>query len=396
MNNKLQNLFSLITKEFKSSAKIIFRPPIENYYKTNYPRNALVSYITNPFRKETDLSHTNLYETLEIGLALNNAGFNVDIADYDYTGIIDYSRYDFIIGFGEPLINSFYNRRRRIVTVYYGTGMHINTQNNNSLNRINEVFNKKGVFLPGSGRIVDKAWSIQTTLVDAMILLGNLEVTKTYSHYFNGKIYNIPAMFLKCTDYNYIISSKIFDQAKKHFLWFGSSGLIHKGLDLLLEVFSKREDIHLHICGPLDNEPEFQLTYCGELKKANIFYHGFVSLDSDLFKELLQKCAFVIFPSCSEGGSPSVVNVCGNGGLIPLLSKEASIDIADFGFIFEKVNLVSIQSVIDFVIKMDSKELLEKSLICGKTISTINSRSNYSILLRKYINEIAGGISIAL
>jgi hypothetical protein len=389
MNIKLQNIIYSLGKEFKSAGKMIFRSPIINYFRTSYIRNALVSYITDPFRNEINLSHTNSFESMEIGKAINEAGFNIDIADYDYEGRIDYSKYDFIFGFGEPLINNFYKREKRIITVYYGTGMHINTQNNNSLNRVQEVFDKKRVWLPGSGRIVDKSWSIQTTLVDAMVLLGNEEVTKTYSPYFKGKIYNIPASFYDVISQEEIISSKDFNKAKKHFLWFGSSGLIHKGLDLLLDVFAKSEEMHLHICGPLEGEPEFKQTFHNELfKTANIHYHGFVSLNSNLFKELLQKCAFVIFPSCSEGGSPSVLNVCGNGGLVPLLSKEASIDTNDFGFIFDKINIESIKTLIERVIQLKDQEIKDRSIKCYEVISKKHSQTNYASELRKCINEI--------
>jgi len=294
---KLQNIINALRKEFKSAGKIIFRPPIINYFRTSYNRNALISYVSDPYRNKVNLSHTNSFESMEIGKALNEAGFNVDIVDYDYEGKIDFSGYNLIFGFGDPLVNSFYNRRKKLITVYYGTGMHLHTQNINTLNRVREVFEKKGIWLPGSGRIVDKSWSIQTTLADAMILLGNGEVTKTYIPYFKGKIFNIPASFFNVIDFDQIISGKDFNKAKKHFLWFGSSGLIHKGLDLLLDVFSKREDIHLHICGPLEGEPAFIKTYSNELfNSSNIHYHGFVLLNSALFKELLQKCAFVIFP----------------------------------------------------------------------------------------------------
>ena len=389
MNIKLQNIIYALTKEFKSASKIIFRPPIINYFRTSYAQNALVSYITDPFRNEISFNHTNSFESMEIGKAINEAGFNVDIADYDYEGRIDYSRYDLIFGFGEPLINSFYKRGKKLITVYYGTGMHLNTQNANTLNRVKEVFDKKGVWLPGSGRIVDKAWSIQTTLVDAMVLLGNEEVTKTYSPFFKGKIFNIPASFYKVTIYDEIISSKDFNTAKKHFLWFGSSGMIHKGLDLLLEIFSKREDIQLHICGPLEGEPEFKQTYYNELFKiGNIHYHGFVSLNTVLFKELMQKCAFVVFPSCSEGGGAAVLNVCGNGGVIPLLSKEASIDIDDFGFIFEKIDNESIQAVINQALQLPDQEIKERSIKCYEMISKKHSQINYASDLRKCLTRI--------
>jgi glycosyltransferase involved in cell wall biosynthesis len=391
MDIKLQNILYALGIGFRSAGKIIFRPPIINYFRTSYKHNALVSYVSDPFRNEINLRHTNSFESMEIGKSLNEAGFNVDIVDYAYEGKIDYSRYDLIIGFGEPLINSFYKSSKKIITIYYGTGMHLHTQNINTLHRVKEVFDKKGIWLPGSGRIVDKSWSIQTTLVDAMILLGNDEVTKTYTPYFKGSIYNIPASYYNVVNFDEIILNKDFNKAKKHFLWFGSSGMIHKGLDLLIELFSKREDIHLHICGPLKGEPEFEHTYSDELLKTNIHYHGFVSLVSKQFKELLQECAFIIFPSCSEGGGASVLNVCGNGGLIPLLSKEASIDIDDFGFIFDKINIDSIQATIGKALLMSENELRDMSRKCYDVISKRHSQSNYGKELRKCLKEIVGG-----
>jgi hypothetical protein len=393
MDIKLQNIIYALIKEFKSAGKIIFRPPIINYFKTSYNRNALVSYVADPYRNKINLSHTNSFESMEIGKAINEAGFNVDIVDYDYEGNIDFSGYDLIFGFGEPLVNSFYNREEKLITVYYGTGMHLHTQNINTLNRVKEVFEKKGIWLPGSGRIVDKSWSIQTTLVDAMILLGNGEVNKTYTPFFKGKISNIPASFYNVTDFEEIISNKDFNKAKKHFLWFGSSGLIHKGLDLLLDIFSKREDIHLHVCGPLGGEPEFTKTYGNELfNSSNIHYHGFVLLNSALFKELLQKCAFVIFPSCSEGGGAAVLTVCGNGGLIPLLSKEASIDIDDFGFVFDKIIIESIRTVIDKVLLLPENVIKEMTIKCHCIISQKHSQTNYAKELRKCLSEILEAI----
>jgi glycosyltransferase involved in cell wall biosynthesis len=382
-------ILDTVIKAGKDAARELLRPPVINYFGTSREKNALVSFISVPFRKGISISHTNYFEAMEIAKVLNQLGYNVDAADYFYEGKIDYSRYDFIIGFGEPLINSFYNRTREITTVYYGTGMHVCTQNHNTLNRIKEVYSKKGVWLPESGRIVDKAWSIQTTLVDAMILLGNDEVTKTYSPYFKGKIINIPASFYTVADYKEIIAAKDFNKARKNFLWFGSSGLIHKGLDLLLDIFYSRNDIDLHICGPINNEPGFAKAYHKELTaKANIHNYGFVSLDSGLFKELLKTCAFVIFPSCSEGGGAAILSVCGNGGLIPLLSKEASVDTENFGFLFEEINTESISKVINSVITLDEIELKEKSNQAGKVISEKHNQDNYSLELKKAITEV--------
>ena len=393
MNSNLQNIISVLAAVCKSAVRTIFRPPLINYFGTSYKKHALLSYVTTPFRNGLNIGHTNSFEAPAIAKIINEAGFNVDIVDYNYDGNVDYSKYQLIFGFGDPIVNSFTNRKNKITTVYYGTGMHVNTQNMNTLNRITDVHDKKGVWLPESGRIVEKAWSIQTTITDSMVLLGNTEVTKTYAPYFKNKIYNVPASFFEIVDYKEIIAKKDFSNAKKNFLWFGSDGMIHKGLDLLLEIFSTRNDIHLHICGPLDKEPRFKKTFSEELyKRSNIHVHGFLSLNSELFLELLDKCAFVIFPSCSEGGSPSVLNICGNGGLIPLVSKEASIDIDDFGFIFNNVDHENISRSIDEVLKMDVSILKEKSIKCGSVISERHSQTNFVYEFKNCLKEILKGI----
>lgn len=99
------------------------------------------------------------------------------------------------------------------------------------------------------------------------------------------------------------MKNKNYKDAKKHFLWFGSSRLIHKGLDLLLEIFKELPDLHLHVCGPINNELKFKDIYYEELYNTkNIHTYGFINIQSKSFKGIINKCAFIIFPSCSEGG----------------------------------------------------------------------------------------------
>jgi len=96
-------------------------------------------------------------------------------------------------------------------------------QNYASLIRIEEVYKKKSKWLLESGRIVDKAWSVQTSLVDNIIILGSDRVVDSYQKYFSRKIYNIPISYYKIFDHEEILKNKSFGKAKNHFLWFGSS-----------------------------------------------------------------------------------------------------------------------------------------------------------------------------
>ncbi len=290
----LRNIKKLIIKDFLKS-------PVINHFGDNFSKNVLISYITKPFKKGIDFSHTNSVEVLEIAKVFRSLGFNVDAADYDYEGFLDFDKYDLIFGFGEPLISSFSsNNKKNLIRIYYGTGMHVTVQNNNTLKRVEEVYRKKGVWLIESGRIVEKVWSQQTNIVDALILLGNDIVMESYKKYFDKDIYLLPPSFHKIYDYNDIIVKKNFKEARDNFLWFGNRGLIHKGLDLLLDLFKTMPEIHLHVCGPLEEEYNFKQIYRKELYDTpNIHTYGFVKIDSKLFNELIHKCGFIIYPSCS-------------------------------------------------------------------------------------------------
>jgi hypothetical protein len=366
--------------------------PVINYYNTDYERNVLISYIVSPFKTNSiNYAHTNHIESLQIAEIFRDIGFNVDIYNYDFEGNIDYSKYSAIFGFGEPLINSYYRATNQMIAIYYGTGMHVCVQNHNSLKRVKEIHAETNKWLPESGRIVDKAWSIQTTIVDAIITLGNEEVLDSYKRYYEGDIYNIPVTYYSVIEEKkaeFIINNKNYNDAKYHFLWFGSSGLIHKGLDLLLKYFSQHPDLHLHICGPVNNEKRFQNLYYDELyKKPNIHTYGFVDLTSDQFQELMAKCLYVIFPSCSEGEPSSVINLMANG-IIPVVTKNAGIRIKDFGYLINSIDTSSINETINTVLETKENDLKLKSLKCFRDTRSTHSIEAYSIQLKKSLMTI--------
>lgn len=362
---------------------------ILNHFKTTFKQNVLISYIVYPFRRGINLSHTNLIESLEIAQVFKDLNFNVDVANYDYEGKIDYHKYDIIFGFGEPLINSYYKTDKKILRIYYGTGMHVCHQNYATIKRIEEVYNKKGQWVLESGRIVDKTWSVQTSLVDCMVVLGNNIVIESYKKYFPKTIYSIPASFYHVIDANAVIENKDYEEARYHFWWFGSGGLIHKGLDLLLEIFIELpEYYHLHICGPVKNETKFEQCFLDELYNTkNIHTYGFLSLDSPIFKELCKKCAFTIFPSCSEGNPTSVINLMANG-IIPLVTETAGVRTEDFGIKIKKLNKESIVDAIYKAVTMDKNEIKERSIKCFQYTRDNHSIENFSKQLKSALMDI--------
>ena len=142
---------------------------------------------------------------------------------------------------------------------------------------------------------------------------------------------------------------KDFEACRRHFLWLGSHGFVHKGLDLVLEAFAAMPEYHLTVCGPTKGEVEkefekvlyvekdFEKTFYKELyQTSNIRTVGWVDVASPEFMQIANDCIGLINPSCSEGEGGAVVG-CMHAGLIPIVSYESGVDIDAFGFLLRIV-----------------------------------------------------------
>ncbi|BDV00886.1 hypothetical protein TDMWS_09710 [Thermodesulfomicrobium sp. WS] len=386
----MENVKKLILKKIKEIIVSYNNNRIvKNYWERAHKKNALLSYILAPFKKNKHpFLHTNFFEAQCWSKILDDLGFNVDIIDYRCTKKIDLAKYDLICGFGDVFQRVFeLSGNRRIRTIYYGTGMHVCHQNNISLKRVKDVYLKKGVWLGKSARFVEKTWTHQTVLVDGIIALGNEVCANSYRKYYDGIVHALPAPFYETQDGENIIRNRK-DSSRRHYLWFGSSGLIHKGLDLCLDYFSRNQDIILHVCGPIGNEKEFVDAYKKELfESPNVRVHGFIDITNKEFHDILSLCSFVIFPSCSEGGAPSVLTAVGNGGLIPIITKETTIktgyEIWIEGFDYESVDKAIKHSMLLSTNKI--KELQYNNL---QFVKTNHSQDLYYRRLKECIQNI--------
>lgn len=359
---------------------------INNVFKKNYNKKVLLSYITMPFKKQS-LAHTNYFEAKSIASIFDELGYIVDVVEYTKEKFINLDDYDVIIGFGDVFKSYFENYNKSVITIYYGAGMHVCHQNTATLNRLKDVYVKKKVWLTASARYVEKTWSHQTTLVDGIIALGNKTCATTYANHYTGKIFAVPAPCYVTQDALNILNSRSL-KANKSFLWFGSVGLVHKGLDLLLDYFSKNSNLQLHICGAIDSEKDFVTAYKKELYgNSNIHVHGFIDIKSIKFRNILAECNFTIFPSCSEGGCPSVAIAVMNGALIPIVSKETSFSTGS-EIVIETLDAKGISAAIDKALGLSQKELVDLQLKNYNYVKLNNSQSNYYHKLKESIENI--------
>ena len=383
MKNKLKQSFPFIYFVYQ---QYNYNKMLHNIYNTAYKKNALLSYITIPFKK-TSNKHTNYFEAQTLASILMELGYNVDVIHYQCSRDRDLAKYNLICGFGNIFQKYFESNYSNIKTFYYGTGMHPYFQNSATLNRVKNVYQKKGKWLGKSARFVESSWTHQTSLVDGILALGNEVCTDSYRKYYAGKIFSIPGPYYKVQNARAIIDDK-YDGYRTHFLWFGSAGLIHKGLDLLLEYFALHNDLTLHICGLVENEPAFVKVYKQELYNTkNIINHGFIDINSNIFVEILKSCAFTVLPSCSEGGSPSVLTTVGNGGLIPIISKWTTIS-TGCEITIDSLDHIGINKAIEKAMNLTDTEIKQMQIENLNYVEEFHSQAKYVDSLKSSISKI--------
>ncbi|MFL9481558.1 hypothetical protein ACI6Q2_02195 [Chitinophagaceae bacterium LWZ2-11] len=373
-----------------------FEPAIlHNVFKSEHTKKALLSYMKAPFLEGVKYTHSNYLECYTAGEILHELGFQVDVADWhDNITEPDFSQYELVYGQGCPLEKAFYaSNAEKLIKILYATGCNPFYAYKASALRVLNFYEEKKILLPNSSRIAQFFWSFQYTCSDLIISLGNQFVSETFTK-LHKNIHCSPINCFFFDAYDIDIDSKNLSEARHNFLWFGSTGLLHKGLDIAIDIFTKRTDINLHICGASKSETKFFEYYQPIIDNcSNIYDHGFVDIYSDKFRKLMDSCAFAIFPSVSEGGSPALLNVMANGALIPIAFESVGIDIKEFGLLAEE-SFVGINNAIEVAIKMDEQEILSKSKFTKHTIRSNYQFEDYRINLKKIIANTISSLTL--
>lgn len=146
---------------------------------------------------------------------------------------------------------------------------------------------------------------------------------------------------------------KDYDTTKKRFLWFGSRGLIHKGLDILIDAFAQIPQYELNIYGAPEKEiKELVLP-------TNVHNCGFIQVNSPEFlSEVASRHSFVLSLSCSEG-MMSGIATCMMFGMIPVVTKETGYDDCPYALIFEDWHIESVINKIERCAQMENAKVKE-------------------------------------
>lgn len=360
----------------------------QNVFGTPHRKKALLSYVTLPFYAQSEMAHSNYDECRIAANAFDGLGYSVDVIEYNEDLDIDYSAYDAVYGMGANFEKAFLASGKRQKRIFYATGCNPNYSNSATILRLRDFASRHGFAPVESTRFIRESQHCQILLSDSVIVLGNDYVLKTYTDLDPAGEARYKRLNAFYYDVNTPVLPSDFSTRRKNFLWFGSAGLIHKGLDILLEYFAGQPEYMLHICGMQDNEVRFAKHFERELRHCkNIVNHGFVPLRSEAFRSIVDTAGFVIFPSVSEGGAPAVLNAVANGGVIPLLTRATGLDIEGFGKEISGFSAESIRRVVEEVSTVSDSELSKISERACNAVRKGYSMDTYASNLSSLIAE---------
>lgn len=349
--------------------------------------NVLLSYRLEPFLvkpgESIPNSHTNYWESFQIARTFLDMEFNVDVIDFRNSTFTPEKEYSIFVSARTNLERISRYLNEDCIKIAHLDTAHWIFNNYASFKRGLDLKERKNRTVTSKSlRIIEPNLAIE--YADFATILGNQFTISTYK-YANKPIFRVPLP--SCLTYPWP-AKKDFESCRKNFLWFGSSGMVHKGLDLVIEAFMEMPDYNLTICGPVQEEEEFEDIYHQALYKTpNIRSIGWVDVNSDLFKEITSDCIAVIYPSCAEGQAGSVIT-CMQIGLIPVVSRESGVDVFDFGITLTDCSIDTIREAVYTMSNFSAAELEHRAYKTWIFARENHTRESFAIKYRKIIQNI--------
>lgn len=366
----------LVTRGLKFSNFRIEKVIWQNVFNTGNEKTVLIVHVPFVSKENIKKRHTSYQESYTICESFKELGYNVDILPYNKLideDDLDFEKYNLCFGQGKAFESLFFFKKSKdLKKIFYSTGINHFLFAEKTKNALLDFKSEYGI-VPTESSLLNAIFpSYQTLLSEYVYVLGNQYTLSTFNGYTDrNRLREIPAFFYKTIEIDW--SQKDFSN-RKDFLWIGSIAAINRGLHIAIKYFKQNPDLTLHILGNYSNEEEF-IKLMEIDAYPNIIFYGFTPIDSITFKNLVYKCNFLIYLSYGEGGAPSVLTGIGNGGLIPIITQECSVDICDFGIIVEH-SIISLDKGIDRVKKLENNEV---EYLCKRAYTSINSNNTHEV-----------------
>lgn len=356
--------------------------PVELLPAGSVKGKVLFSYVVEPFtHNEISNGHTHHWESFCIAQCLLARGYSVDVVSYRNRRFVPTKSYDVFISARTNFDRIAAHLELDCLKIVHLDTAHWLANNASAIERLIDLRDWRHVSIDDR-KMVEANQAIEQA--HHATILGNGYTIDTYK-FSNKPIYRIPIS--SPATYPPPLN-KDYDQCRHHYLWFGSGGLVHKGLDLAIEAFSQMPDKHLAICGPIVEEPEFVEIYRRELyESANIELVGWVDVESEFFINLMNNTLGLVYPSCAEGGGGSVLS-CMHGGVIPIVTRETSVDIdAGYGVELKEASIAEIIAQVSRLSELDAATLRNMSLTARNFALKYHTRDSFKLAYENYLDS---------
>lgn len=348
-------------------------------------KRALLCYLTAPVIADMNGEPISRFSNSGIALSwvqvLNEMGYVVDVIEWNNTTFTPDVRYDLAIFHGG---HNFEHISKHLKgsphIIHFLTGSYWKFNNDQEDMRRADFKKRHGIETPRD-RYISVSEDPVNEAADGIIVLGDPSMKATYPSSYKQIVTINNASF---PDDHFDQVQKEYEAAKNNFLFFAGGGNIHKGLDLLIDAFQGLEE-HLYIMTVLDEAVMMALQK--ELKAPNIHLIGEVPMRTPSFYEIVDQCAFVIAPSCSEGQAGAVVE-CMNQGLIPVVSKETRLDAHEYGVVLKSNTIPEIQKVVHELSSLPAEDVETKAARTRHIAQTEHSPESFRRELRNAIAQI--------
>jgi hypothetical protein len=347
---------------------------------------ALFSYIVDPFLlpagAELPISHTNFWESWTMARTLADLGFEVDAIHWTNRRFVPASPYDLFVDVRRNLERLAPRVGPGCLKVMHCETAHPGFYNPAQAARRAALERRRGIRLPPF-KTLEESRGIE--VADCATLLGN-EATQATWRIAGKPLYPVPISQPVLYPFP---EDKDFDAARRRFVWFGSGGMVHKGLDLVLDAFAGRPDLHLTVIGPVERERAFEAAYARELYRTpNIETAGWVDVASPRFTALARRALALVYPSCSEGQNGGTVT-CLHAGLLAVVTREVGVDVDPaFGTVLSEPSVEAIRAAAADLAGRPAAELEMMARAAWNFARTHHTRERFAAVYRQRILEI--------
>jgi glycosyltransferase involved in cell wall biosynthesis len=345
----------------------------------------LLSYIIDPFLllpgEAIANGHTHHWESAEIARSFLERDFAVDIISYRNMSFAPVGTYDFFVSARTNLQQIANQLNTSCIKVAHLDTAHWIENNRAAYERLSDLKQRRG-FILKDPKLFEPSWAIEHA--DVATVLGNEYTMGTY-RYARKPLYRIPISTPAVYEWP---EKKRFSDCRRNFVWFGSSGFVHKGLDLVLEAFAGLPRHRLTVFGPLKSEPDFCRAFRRELYETpNINAYGWIDVESDAFRDQMNSAVALVYPSCAEGGGGSVLS-CMHAGVIPILTRSASVDLNGSGIELDGWSVEILRAAIEYISSMPEDQLKALSLAAWNQARANHTRDSFSNAFGRFIDTV--------